>query len=109
TVDNRGPDRVAYLRGDGSGDGVGASQFRRRISTVLGDIVNSSPAYVGKPSAGIGSASYLAFISANANRTPMVYVGANDGMLHGFSAQNGQEVFAYVPTPVVAALNELTM
>ena len=109
TVDNRGVERVAYLRGDGSKEGVGAAQFRRRVSTVLGDIVNSSPAYVGKPGAGIGSASYLSFISTYANRTPMIYVGANDGMLHGFSAVNGQEVFAYVPTPVIPSLNELPM
>ena len=109
TVDGRGIERVSYLRGDNTLEGIGATQFRRRVSTVLGDIVNSSPAYVGKPSAGVGSASYLSFISANSSRTPMIYVGANDGMLHGFSAANGREIFAYVPTPVVKNLSELPM
>jgi len=27
----------------------------------------------------------------------MVYVGANDGMLHAFNASTGKEAFAYVP------------
>ncbi len=109
TIDGRGAERVDYLRGDPTGEGTGSAQFRRRVSTVLGDIVNSSPVYVGKPNAGIGSASYMAFISARSGRTPMIYVGANDGMLHGFSAVSGREVFAYVPTPVVKSLNELPM
>ncbi len=109
TVDSRGLQRVNYLRGDNAQEGIGAAQFRRRVATVLGDIVNSSPAYVGKPGAGIGSASYLSFIAANASRTPMIYVGANDGMLHAFSAVNGHEIFAYVPTPVVKELNVLPM
>lgn len=109
TVDGRGAERVNYLRGDNSQEGVGSTQFRRRVSTVLGDIVNSSPAYVGKPTAGIGSASYLSFIGANASRTPMIYVGANDGMLHGFSAVNGREIFAYVPTPAMESLSELPL
>ncbi|MBA3477802.1 MAG: hypothetical protein H0T52_05275, partial [Lautropia sp.] len=107
--DGRGADRVGYIRGDNSQEGSGTSQFRRRVSTILGDIVNSTPAYVGKPRAGIGSASYMSFISANSSRQPMIYVGANDGMLHGFSATDGKEVFAYVPTPVISRLNQLPM
>ena len=27
----------------------------------------------------------------------MIYVAANDGMLHGFDAENGREVFGFVP------------
>jgi len=38
----------------------------------------------------------------------MVYVGANDGMLHGFDATNGQEAIAYVPDTVFENLNQLT-
>ena len=39
----------------------------------------------------------------------MVYVGGNDGMLHGFDAQSGKELFAYIPATVVAnGLTELT-
>ncbi|MGE0310379.1 MAG: pilus assembly protein [Lautropia sp.] len=106
--DGRGADRLAYLRGDPSLEGDGLMQFRRRSATVLGDIVDSSPVHVGKPSAGIGSASYLSFIAAQSSRTPMLYVGANDGMLHGFDATNGHEVFAYVPTKAFKNLAALT-
>lgn len=56
----------------------------------LGDIVNSTPAIVGVPSAGYdnlyGDDSYTAFRNKYANRRNMVYVGANDGMLHAFNA-----------------------
>src|SRR3546814_18635030 len=39
----------------------------------------------------------------------MIYVGANDGMLHAFSATNGQERFAYVPAGIdFAALGTLS-
>jgi type IV pilus assembly protein PilY1 len=56
----------------------------------LGDIVNSTPAIVGAPSAGYdalyGDDSYAAFRKKYAKRRNMVYVGANDGMLHAFNA-----------------------
>ncbi len=56
----------------------------------LGDIVNSTPAIVGAPSAGYdslyGDDSYAAFRTKYAKRRNMVYVGANDGLLHAFNA-----------------------
>lgn len=56
----------------------------------LGDIVHSTPAIVGRPSAGYDTQysddSYLEFRQYYANRRNMVYVGANDGMLHAFNA-----------------------
>src|SRR5262249_1311776 len=51
-----------------------------------------------------GSASYAAFI-ADKPDDPVVYVGANDGMLHAFngtsSSDGGSELFAYVPNAVL--------
>ena len=41
------------------------------------------------------------------SRTPMLYVGGNDGMLHGFSAADGSEKLAYVPRGVIPTLNKL--
>ncbi len=38
----------------------------------------------------------------------MIYVGANDGMLHGFDAATGDEKLAYVPNMVFSDLNQLT-
>lgn len=88
--------------------------FRERNS-LLGDIVYSSPQYVAAPSAPYPNhiesdiAPYDAFVTANQDRTPVVYVGSNDGMLHAFKATNtdgddgdnidddGKELFAYLP------------
>jgi type IV pilus assembly protein PilY1 len=56
----------------------------------LGDIVHSTPAIVGRPADGYdaqyGDDSYSAFREKYRNRRNMVYVGANDGMLHAFNA-----------------------
>ncbi|HWT18965.1 MAG TPA: PilC/PilY family type IV pilus protein, partial [Variovorax sp.] len=83
-----------FLRGDRSNEGAGLGLRKR--GHVLGDIVGSSVQYVGRPSSGFTHEGYAAFASA-IDRTPMVYVGANDGMLHAFNAGTGQEAFAYVP------------
>src|SRR5262249_57382519 len=86
-----GQQRLSYLRGDQTREQSQGGAFRNRDSP-LGDIVNSSPQFESKPNArysdSLESAPYSAFRSANASRTPMVYVGANDGMLHAFNASS---------------------
>ena len=97
-----GSDRLDFLRGDRSNEGTG-DNFRVRGSR-LGDIVDSAPVYVGKPdlnwpdAAPFPTASpYSAYKSAQAGRAGVVYVGANDGMLHGFNSSTGEEVLGYIP------------
>ena len=111
TSDGRGQLRVNYLRGDRSQEadsqGSNGGIFRGR-KTVFGDIINSGPVYVGGPSTARSGTDYSAFLTKYLLRTPMVYVGANDGMLHAFNANTGDEVFAYVPNAVVGNLNQLT-
>jgi type IV pilus assembly protein PilY1 len=116
-VDNLGSTRLAWLRGDRSNEGEAAGNFRKRsATTVLGDIVNSDPAFAGNQDYGFGrlpgseGSSYTAFRASSnyLNRPPMLYVGANDGMLHGFKAANGDELLAYVPNAVFAGLSPLT-
>jgi type IV pilus assembly protein PilY1 len=108
---NHGSAVQNYLRGQRTNEGSGTYAFRVRAST-LGDIVDSDPQYVGAPRGrypdSLQSAAYSAFKTAYANRTPMVYVGANDGMLHGFRESDGMELLAYVPDKVYTALPELT-
>ena len=106
TSDTNGADVVAYLRGSTAQYVENGGQFRNRTH-ILGDIVFSSPAYVGAPSAPNLSASYLAFATANATRPPVLYVGADDGMVHAFDATTGDERFAYIPTGVYANLINL--
>lgn len=111
--------RLAYLRGQDKintdGTPISLNIFRKR-SSVMGDVVNSSPVYVGAPSLfypdaapfGIAGNRYSKFWYDNKGRAPMVYVGANDGMLHGFKVSDGTEQFAYVPNITFPKLKEIT-
>jgi type IV pilus assembly protein PilY1 len=96
---------VDYIRG------TDAAGFRVRPSK-LGDIVSSAPLYVGAPrgrySDRIAAAPYSEFVEAQADRTPMIYVGANDGMLHAIDAGSGEEEWAFIPGAVFGNLVELT-
>ena len=82
-------ERLDFLRGDRSNEGAGLN-FRIRGSR-LGDIVYSNAVYVPAPASG---------------QPNMIYVGANDGMLHGFCAEPassslctpGAELLAYIPS-----------
>ena len=114
TADALGASRVAYLRGDRSMERQKPNGVFRDRAHPLGDIVNSNPFFVQRQYfayerlPGSEGSSYAAFSSGNASRTPMVYVGANDGMLHVFNAGTGAEVFAYVPQAVYPRLSALT-
>ncbi len=154
--------RLNYLRGDtsneltnsgspcpqyvaptpGSPGSPGTPCFRPR-DNILGDIVDSSPVWVGppqfpytavwrdklysaasNPEALSGAQSYQTFSTNEQMRTNVVYVGANDGMLHGFRSgsfnasgafdttgtgapNDGQEVVAYVPGAVLQSASEV--
>ena len=77
---------------------------------LLGDIINGAPRYVSKPNFSYSDAGYVDFVEANANRKPVIYVAANDGMLHAISADDedgGTELWAYVPTAVMGNLYRL--
>lgn len=112
--DGLGEKRLAYLRGETSGELRLGGGFRNRIN-LLGDIVNSDPVHVGNLNYGYdrlpGSegTSYAAFRAGQAkNRPQMIYAGANDGFLHGFSADTGEELFAYMPAAILPQVNQLT-
>lgn len=149
--------RLNFLRGDRTNEIGGTAKgdlnlYRNRVA-VLGDIVDSSPTWVGPPQTynnmdswvdsiyGPGSgystpivapensgqkySAFQALYTANASaspattgRTNVVYVGANDGFLHGFRAgtldqfgnlvttnNDGQELLAYMPGTVFNAIH----
>lgn len=119
---------VNYLRGDSTLEQINGGTFRNR-TTPLGDVVDSQPVYSGPPNpnefenqiftgtsntASTGNNSFQAFSvgttngtvttpSAASTRTPLVFVAANDGMLHAFNASTGAETFAYLPAAVITA------
>ncbi len=79
-------------------------------SRRLADITYSSPATIYEPEMGFEDwrDSYMDFkIIARSNRTPVVVVGANDGMLHGFNAYTGKEEWAIIPWGVIESLKKL--
>jgi type IV pilus assembly protein PilY1 len=135
-------DRLEYLRGVRTNEinSSGVGEFRARVS-VLGDVVDSSPTWVGFPDSPYanvwtdrlypdnaapenGSQTYSQFASNEATRLNVVYVGSNDGFLHGFEAgsydpnhnfvndaatpNDGKEVFAYMPGAVLQTIHNAT-
>lgn len=112
--DGRGQDRLAFLRGDRSLEIDNGGRFRNR-GAVLGDIVNSDPFLAADGNFGYnilpnarGGDTYRAFLEDKRERREMLYVGVNDGMLHGFDAETGDEILAYVPNEVYSNLSDLT-
>ncbi|WP_276662883.1 PilC/PilY family type IV pilus protein [Thauera aminoaromatica] len=100
-----GKNILNYLRGDRSNETTVTTAKAYRLRTnLLGDIVDSKVTYLGKPNASYSDThnpGYTTFKTNKANRTPLVLVGANDGMLHAFDASEGSnagnEVFAVIP------------
>ncbi|MFC3550103.1 pilus assembly protein [Lysobacter cavernae] len=88
TLDAVDVDIVDYLKGDQSKELSKANGKFRNRSSLLGDIVYSSPAFVEGD---------VPITADQPDVDDTVYVGANDGMLHAFNADDGTERFAYVP------------
>jgi type IV pilus assembly protein PilY1 len=101
---------VNYVRGDPSQELRKGGSMRNRTAR-LGDIINSNPVYVrdnvdlGYDNLGLGN--YRQFVSYKSSRPGVLFVGANDGMLHAFRDSDGLETFAYVPKAVWPNLHRL--
>ncbi|MEO7326355.1 MAG: PilC/PilY family type IV pilus protein [Dokdonella sp.] len=114
--DNYGSSRVDYVRGVRTQETSAAAPHLRSRTSVLGAVINGQPVYVSSPRGGyhdifpVNSPEDLAATAGNSYayyqnvqkaRAPMVYVGADDGMLHAFDAGAGDEKFAYVPNTLI--------
>lgn len=107
--DTKGEARLNFLRGDRSNEeGQGGTYNFRNRSKLLGDIIDSDPVFIGKPQlswpsvspfpSNKGTDTYDDFkVSSAKTREHIIYVGSNDGMLHGFKETDGSEVLAYIP------------
>lgn len=113
--DTFGADRLNWLRGYVTAASPG-NTFRTRqndagVAYVLGDLVNSAPSYVGAPGVipdSVESVAHSTFATTWATRANLIYVGGNDGMMHGFDAATGNELLAYVPAAIYPELSKLT-
>ncbi|MDR2187705.1 MAG: hypothetical protein LBE62_06585 [Azonexus sp.] len=87
--------------------GQNVSGFRTRPNGILGDIIDGQPLVVGVPSGQTTDTAYTTFKTAHGGRS-VVYIGANDGMLHAFATKDMIEIFGFVPSPVYPKLKTLT-
>ncbi|MFO7713532.1 PilC/PilY family type IV pilus protein [Desulfosarcina sp.] len=130
--ENRVKNLINYIRGKDSGSLLGSPDTRSRSlddGTVwkLGDIVNSTPVSISRPPDYYhiiyGDESFQNYLNAYKNRETVVYVGANDGMLHAFTHWKynngeytqpasttegiGDELWAYIPQTLLPHLKFL--
>ena len=104
---------INFVRGKDYFDYDADCNLTETIHNPLGDIYHSEMIVVGAPNAetafvGTNQEAYFrsikgydAWAASLANRDEIVYVGANDGMLHAFDAKTGKERWGFVP-PFVA-------
>lgn len=114
---------VSYLLGNTSREVRNRGNLRDR-TTVLGDIINSTPLLTsptddyGYRNLGSLGSSYTAYLNTKrSSQRYMVYAGANDGMLHAFDggmgengiqdSEGGKETFAYIPSTAIGHMGNL--
>ncbi len=75
----------------------------------LGDINHSTPVVVGPPEEdpSVMGNGYAEFKQEYSSRRKVIYVGANDGMLHCFDALSGEELWGFIPYNLLPALKEM--
>ncbi len=101
--------RLAWSQGNDS-------ESLRSRKQLLGDIIHSNISFLGQLQnygfaslKGSEGSRYSDFIKHKTNRKEVVFVGANDGMLHAFDSGNGEELFAYIPNEIfskIAAISD---
>jgi type IV pilus assembly protein PilY1 len=103
-----GANLVNYLRGQHGHEFDRTSvavvdQLYRNRQAVLGDALESQPAFIGAPVFSYPYPGYSNYLTApaQAGRAGTVYMGVNDGMMHAFAADTGVERWAYVPSVVI--------
>lgn len=110
--DGYGAARVNRLNGEPCDQLSGCAALR--TPPRLGDSFHSRPIIVAQPAHRAaameqydGPAGAYAAFQATPRRA-QVYLGANDGTLHAFDAQTGEERLAFIPSPALARLPALT-
>ncbi len=102
---------LAWCLKDVNNDNAGLVDFVRGANRYwkMGDINHSTPVVVGPPdgdSAYMGTG-YATFKTAYASRPKVIYVGANDGMLHCFDTATGEELWGFIPYNLLPKLRNM--
>ncbi len=104
-----------FVRGVGGTPARGGSYTVPTDGPPLGDIFHSSPIVVGPPSSISPDYNYESYFRMYGDRHTMLYVGANDGMLHAFVAEDnkddgrddtGKELWAFIPNNLLAKIQQ---
>lgn len=102
---NSGANVINYLKGDSTYK----NQFRAR-EYVLGDIVNSSPVFIGESLYNWTDVGYAEYKVLKETKTKILVAGANDGMLHAFYVDGtnaGKEAWAIIPGQILPKMYKL--
>lgn len=94
------------------GDTTDKSRFRQRaVTSVMGAVVNSNPTVQNRPNAnyfpdGVTTTfdGYSDFVKKWLTRPNILWVGADDGMLHAFNGSTGAPLMSYIPDKVFSKL-----
>jgi len=102
---------LAWFLQDVNNDNAGLIDFIRGKDRYwkMGDVNHSTPVVVGPPSedpAYMG-AGYAEFAQAYASRQKVLYIGANDGMLHCFDTATGEELWGFIPYNLLRKLKNM--
>ncbi len=81
---------IQYVRGYDSYTNVKGNSQPNKRKWILGPIVNSRPVVIPYE-----------------NSRSIIFVGANDGMLHAFDNMTGEELWGFIPYELLGRLNEL--
>jgi len=98
---------IDHIRGIDAYDINQNLNYTEERNWKLGDIFHSNAVIVGSPNRNFEDAGFSGsggFYDTNKNRTKMILVGANDGMLHAFNAGTGVEEWAFIPPSVLKTL-----
>jgi len=126
-TDIEGTNLINFVRGlDAYDEDADGNNTEKRWK--LGDIYHSKLAVVGAPSAKstndlnkINTEAYYRYqnnypnfkksnrcgVNSCTDRKEVVYVGANDGMLHAFDSSTGEELWAFIPPTMLQNLREM--
>jgi hypothetical protein len=74
----------------------------------MGAVVGSTPAFLDIPSLDPPpDATYPGFREANQDRRALIFIGANDGIMHALDARSGLEVWGFIPFNLLPKLRAL--